>query len=211
MLSNNTNSTSLEDKLAQFHEFFSIKHSLGVNMKILGSEFNIPDQQALVDSMPYAFKIAAQMSEIEAKALRPLRNLGEHAQQLVEFLNHQSKKIDLMMSYILQQQDEDEFRFNTIEFGGGGLTLLSNNPVNVGEITELKIFLAEEAAGIFCYAEIIQCEKLPTGYAVSLIYVRIRDEDQELLVRASLHLQTLLLRARSSNKLSDSASSQEND
>lgn len=207
----NTDSASLEDKLAQFHEFFTIKHNLRVNMKPLGCEYVVPDEHSLVKSMPYAFKIAAQMSEIEAKALRPLRNLGEHAHELVEFLNHQSKKIDLMMSFILQQQDDDGFRFTTIEFGAGGLTLLSNNPVNIGEIAELKVFLAEEAAGIFCYGEIIQCKEVQTGYAVSLIFVRIRDEDQELLVRASLHLQTLQLRARSSNKSSDSAPSQENE
>lgn len=206
----NTGSASLEDKLAQFHEFFTIKHSLSVNLKPLGSEFVVPDKHALVESMPYAFKIAAQMSEIETKALRPLRNLGEHAQELVDFLNLQSKKIDLMMSFILQQQDEDDYRFSTTEFGGGGLTLVSTKPVNVGETAEVKVFLAEEAAGIFCYGEIIQCKELQTGYAVSLIFVRIRDEDQELLVRASLHLQTLQLRARN-NKSPDSTPSQEND
>lgn len=210
MVSINTDSASVEDKLAQFHEFFTIKHSLSVNMKPLGCEFVVPDDSDLAESMPYAFKIAAQMSEIETKALRPLRNLGEHAQELVDFLNHQSKKIDLMMSFILQQQDEDEFRFTTIEFGAGGLTLLSNEAVNVGEIAELKVFLAEEAAGIFCYGEVIKCKPLQSGYAVSLIYVRIREQDQELLVRASLHLQTLLLRARSSNKSTNSAPSQEN-
>jgi len=210
MVPSNTDSADLEDKLAQFHEFFTIKHSLSVNLKPLGSEFAVPDKDALVKSMPYAFKIAAQMSEIETKALRPLRNLGEHAQELVDFLNLQSKKIDLMMSFILQQQDEDDFRYSTIEFGGGGLTLFSNKPVNIGEIAEVKVFLAEEAAGIFCFGEIIQCKEFQDGYAVTLIFVRIRDEDQELLVRASLHLQTLQLRARN-NKATDSTSTQENE
>ena len=211
MVPNNTNSPGLENKLAQFHEFFSIKHSLSVNMKLLGSQFIVPNEDELTNNMPYAFKIAAQMSEIETKALRPLRNLGDHAQELVDFLNLQSRKIDLMMSFILQQQDDEMFRFSTIEFGGGGLTLFSQDPVGIGKIAELKVFLAEEAAGIFCYGEVIKCEPLQSGYAVSLIYVRIREEDQELLVRASLHLQTLQLRARSSKKSTNTAPTQDNE
>lgn len=189
-------SLSLEEKREQFHAFFTIQHALRVNMKCLGSDYALPPHDKIVDHMPYAFKIASEISSIEASALRPLRNLGEHAKELAEFLNFQSKKIDLMMSYILQQQDEQPHRYVTHEFGGGGLTLVSQDAVEVGEITEVKIFLTEESAGVFCFAEVIRCEPVDQQFHVSLIFSRIREQDQELLVRASLHVQTLKLRAR---------------
>ncbi|WJG07938.1 PilZ domain-containing protein [Aliiglaciecola sp. LCG003] len=185
-----------EQKKAQYHEFFTIKHKLNVNMQPLGDDFLLPDQQDLAEHMPYAFKIAAEMSGADSKILRPLKNLGEYAVELVEFLNQQNKKIDLMMSYILQQQDDSANRFHTIEFGGGGLTLVSPSPLQVGQMVELKIFLADEAAGVFCYAEVINCEQVEQHHHISLLFSCIREPDQELLVRASLHVQTLELRAR---------------
>lgn len=208
MDSTNTTRPGLEEKLAQFHEFFAIKHNMTINMKPLGAEFEVPSEQGLNEVMPYAFKIASQISEIESQALRPLRNLGEHANQLVEFLNHQSKKIDLMMSLILQQQDDEQYKLTASKFGGGGLVVITESPREIGEIAELKIFLTEEASAIFCYGEVIKSEECDLGYETSLIYVSIREEDQELLVRASLHLQALQLRARSAKKSTESQTTQ---
>lgn len=187
---------SLEEKMAQFHEFFTIKHTLSVNMIPLGQDYDLPHVSRLVDQMPYAFQIAAQMSAVDTQALRPLRNLGEHAKDLADFLNQQNKKIDLMMSFILQQQDQPEHRYQSIEFGGGGLVLSSDKPFAEGEYAELKIFLSAEAAGVYCIGEVVESKQCENGFQISLLYSRIREEDQELLVRASLHQQTLQLRAR---------------
>ncbi|WP_026294382.1 PilZ domain-containing protein [Salinimonas chungwhensis] len=187
---------SLEEKKAQFDEFFVISHELKVNIKPLGADEVLPHQSELEDTMPYAFRIAAEMSALDAAALRPLRGISEHASALADYLNHQSKKIDLMMSYILHQQDEPEHRFLTIKFGGGGVVVNYPSPLEIGTIVQIKLFLTEEAAAIFCYGEVITCQQNEDDYHISFIFTRIREKDQELLVRASLHLQTLQLRKR---------------
>lgn len=194
---------TLEQKLQQFHEFFTIKHKIKVNMKPLGSSYSLPSLADLEDHMPYAFRIAGEMSNIETQALRPLRSLGDHASGLADYLNHQSRKIDLMMSYILHQQDEEQHRYDSFEFGGGGVTIISDTEVKIGEVVELKLFLNEEAAAVFCFAEVITCQQQDDKYHISLIFTRIREEDQELLVRASLHVQTQQLRARSQKQQND--------
>ena len=99
-------SLTLEQKQAQFNEFFLIGHALKVNVRTLASDFVLPEPEQLEEHMPYAFRIASEMSAIETQALRPLRNLSSHASDLVNYLTHQSRKIDLMMSYILHQQDD---------------------------------------------------------------------------------------------------------
>lgn len=194
---------ALEQKMAQFHEFFTIKHQLNVNLIPKQADFVVPDESNLEQHMPYAFQIAAEMSSLETQALRPLRNLGEHAQELAEYLNHQTKKIDLMMSFILQQQDELQHRMQSTEFGGGGLVVFSPSQQQEGLTVELKIFLSEEAAGVFCFAEVVQCKPVDGGYHTYLLFNCIREQDQELLVRASLHLQTLQLRARAKQQQND--------
>lgn len=194
---------TLEQKEQQFHEFFTIKHVIKVNLKPLAENFSLPDADDMLEHMPYAFRIAGEISNIESQALRPLRHLGEHASELADFLNHQSRKIDLIMSYILQQQDDHIYRYETFEFGGGGVTIVSEDSMALGQHYELKLFLAEEASAVFCFAEVIACHERDDKYHISLIFTRIREEDQELLVRASLHQQTLQLRQRANKNKHD--------
>ncbi len=187
---------SLEQKKAQFDEYFSIAHSINANVRPLGANEKVPDEENLEESMPYAFRIASEMAALEAQAIRPLRNLGDHAETLAEYLNHQSRKIDLMMSFVLHQQDEPEYRFKTVKLGGGGVIIESSDPLEVGTHAELKLFLDAEAAAIFCFGEVITCEQVEDSYHIAFIFNTIREQDQELLVRASLHIQTQQLRKR---------------
>ncbi|WP_419227560.1 PilZ domain-containing protein [Alteromonas sp. OM2203] len=191
---------SLEQKQAQFDEYFSIAHCINANVRPLGMDETVPNEDALEDSMPYAFRIASEMAALEAQAIRPLRNLGDHAETLAEYLNHQSRKIDLMMSFVLHQQDEPEHRFKTVKLGGGGVIIDSKEALDVGTKAELKLFLDAEAAAIFCYGEVITCEQVEDSYHIAFIFNSIREQDQELLVRASLHIQTQQLRKRSKER-----------
>ncbi|QJR79507.1 PilZ domain-containing protein [Alteromonas pelagimontana] len=191
---------TLAEKQAQFDEFFMIAHEINVNIKPLPVGSTLPSMSELEEAMPYAFRIASEMSAIEAQALRPLRNLGEQASGLADYLNHQARKIDLMMSYILHQQDEQRYRLRATKFGGGGVIVRSTDAIDIGASAELKLFLTEEAAAIFCFGEVIACQKEADDYHIAFIFNRIREEDQELLVRASLHLQTQQLRKRAQGK-----------
>lgn len=184
----------LQQKLEHFNAFYLIAHPLKLNIEPASAEQARQSIDEFVQSMPYAFRISSQMSEIEANALRPFRSMGEKFDDLVEYLQLQAKKMDLMMSYILQQQDNAEYRHTAIKFGGGGVVAAMNEAVKVGTFSTIKLFLENEAAAIFCIGEVVKCEKHEDVFAVSYAYSKIREEDQELLVRASLHLQTSQLR-----------------
>ncbi|GAC26649.1 hypothetical protein GMES_4383 [Paraglaciecola mesophila KMM 241] len=194
---------SLEEKQQQFNEFFTIEHAIRVNFKTVAAGFTLPDVDDLGDHMPYAFRVASEATAIDAQALRPLRNMGEHAVELANFLNAQSRKIDLLMSLVLQQQDDPSLAYESVMFGGGGIIVKCDEAYEPEQIIELKLFLKEEASAIFCYGEVIECQQVGEQYHVSLIYNCIREEDQDLLVRASLHLQTAQLRKRAKQQKND--------
>jgi hypothetical protein len=195
---------SLDEKKAQFDEYFSIASGINVNVRPLKDNEAVPDEEGIEEAMPYAFRIASEMATIEAQAIRPLRNLGDHAESLADFLNHQSRKIDLMMSFVLHQQDEEAQRYRSVKYGGGGVIIESASPLDIGTTAELKLFLDAEAAAIFCYGEVITCESAEDSYHIAFIFSAIREQDQELLVRASLHVQTQQLRKRAKEKKSGS-------
>lgn len=194
---------SLEEKQQQFNEFFTIEHAIRVNFKTVAAGFTLPDVDDLGEHMPYAFRVASEATAIDAQALRPLRNMGEHAVELANFLNAQSRKIDLLMSLVLQQQDDPSLAYESVKFGGGGIIVKCDEAYEPEQIIELKLFLKEEASAIFCYGEVIECQQVGEQYHVSLIYNCIREEDQDLLVRASLHLQTAQLRKRAKQQKND--------
>ncbi len=191
---------TLEQQHQQFTEFFMIQHDLPVNMRQLEADFVLPELDDLHQHMPYEFQIASELSSIDSKALRPLRGLGEHAVELAEFLSHQARKIDLMMSLILQQHAKPQDTFHSVKFGGGGIVVETTDAWPVGTNSEVKLFLREEASAIFCFAQVIACKPVEDKYHISLIFTRIREEDQDLLVTASLHLQAAALRKRKSKE-----------
>ena len=186
--------SDVDTKREKFSSFFLIEHPITINIVPMDRDVSTIEMHEFEQQMPYAFRIGAEMSEIESQALRPFRNMGEKFEDLIDYLQLQARKMDLMMSYILQQQDDPDYRTTTKKFGGGGLSVKSSTPVNVGDRVEVKLFLEDEAAAVFTYAEAINCEKTDDTYLVDYYFTHIREQDQELLVRASLHLQTKQLR-----------------
>ncbi|MEW6992853.1 PilZ domain-containing protein [Colwelliaceae bacterium MEBiC 14330] len=195
---------SLEQKLAQFHEFFAIEHEFSVNIKKL-NQADTTDFEQFMTNMPMPFKLATDMSSIDQSALRTLQGLGNHANQLVSFLNQQAQKIDLLIGYILSQQDEKTNRYQGKSFGGGGIEFSALTPFSIGQLLELKIFLLDNNCAVYCYGEVIATEVNAKIFNHKVIFHFIREEDRETLVRTSLHEQSKQLQklAKLRNKEND--------
>jgi len=185
---------TVEIKLAKYHEFFSIEHEFSINILPIESTKAISFAQ-FEDNMPTPFKMASDMTSIDRAALRPLQTLSGVASQLVEFLNHQSTKIDLLISYILSQQDNEQHRYQGVKFGGGGLQFNASNAFEVGQLLELKVFLLNDNCAVYCYGEVIEIEQQNDIYVHKAIFHFIREDDREVLVRSSLHEQSKQLQA----------------
>jgi len=178
-----------QEKLEQFNEFFTIEHQFNVNIARLENN-QLGGYQNFIDNMPIPFKMAGDMSALDQAALRPLQALSGIAGQLVDYLNHQAQKIDLLMGYILSQQDEQTIRFQGTSFGGGGITFISDEAFALADIVELKIFIQTEQCAVYCYGEIIELSEQEGQFVHKVIFHFIRDDDREILVRASLHKQS---------------------
>lgn len=183
------NNDASEQKLIEYNEFFSIEHEFSINISPISANKMISYEQFIAD-MPTPFKMASEMSSIDQAALRPLKSLSGVASQLVEFLNHQSSKIDLLIGYILSQQDEEKNRYKGLRFGGGGLLFTAKNSFDIAQIIEMKIFLLDDNYAVYCYGEIIEVEQNQSDYLHKVIFHLIREEDREALVRTSLHEQS---------------------
>jgi hypothetical protein len=188
--------TDNQTKLAQFDEFFSINYSFTINANIIELA-QLPDFQQFIDNMPTPFKVASEVNTLDQNALRPLQAVAGVASQLMEYLNHQAKKMDLLVGYILGQQDNASARYQAIKFGGGGIIFKANNTstFSCGDFLELKLFFPAENTALYCIGEIVNSELVDAENQHKVIFHHIREEDQETLVRHSLHQQSIQLQA----------------
>lgn len=188
------NNETIEQQLTKYHEFFSIEHTFSINILPIEANKGTSYEQ-FVANMPTPFKMASDMSSIDQAALRPLKALSGVASQLVDFLNHQSTKIDLLIGYILSQQDEEKHRYEGLKFGGGGLLFTAQKAFELAQLLEMKIFLLNENYAVYCYGEVIEVKQEQDAYLHKVIFHFIREDDREMLVRTSLHEQSKQLQA----------------
>ncbi|QUM80687.1 hypothetical protein HWV01_10550 [Moritella sp. 5] len=187
-------------------QYFSIQHSLSVNIEPVSIDQVPTSRLALENEMPVPFKMANDVAEIDSNALRSIRNIGEQADALADFLQMQNNKINLIMGYVLAQQDHPESRFNSTMFGAGEVKFLAHTDLALEQAVRIKIFLPNDSSAIYCYGAISEREEQHSArdeldtddslieYTAS--YTRIRDIDREILIRATLRIQQLQLKQR---------------
>ncbi|GAA5138790.1 PilZ domain-containing protein [Thalassotalea piscium] len=186
--------STTDEKLAKYNQYFSIEHSFKINVKPLegNSDCTFEEFKAQI---PTPFLLATQVVAIDNMALQPLQTLSGVANQLTQYLHLQSQKIDLLMNFIISQQDEVAYRFQGIRFSGSGITFISDSPLNLNESVEIKLFINIDNCNIYCHGEVIEITNVDEGYQHKVLFHHIREDDRELLVRCSLHTQQKQLQA----------------
>lgn len=180
--------------------YFQVNHQLAINVEPLAENENIPDAVLFEQLIPAPFRMASDLASLDSQALHSLKLNNESTQALWHYLQIQNQKINTLLSYVLSQQDEKQFHYSCHAFSAGNCFFYAlETPFSLGQIVTLKIFIPDESAAIFCYAEIASID----NQLVELSYLQIREEDRELLIRATLHIQSkqLKLRAAKRNQL----------
>lgn len=212
----------LSDLQERYHDYFVVEHSIRINVRPCPEPE--PDDAAFEAMIPEPFRMAGELAFLDKSALKSLNKLGELAEELANYLRVQAKKIDSMMRYILLQQDDATQRFYSTAYGGSALCYRSPTPVEPGTLLEVKLFLADNDGAVYCLARVIAAEALdasgtdaqetdaqaidaaatPTSvamqYQIKATYCRIREQDRELIVRASLHEQSRQLKRKAEQR-----------
>jgi hypothetical protein len=162
--------------------------------------FELPDHDAFEAEIPEPFKISNTIVQLDLSNARALRSISDDIGYLVDVINQQSRKINLLMAHILMQEDDPLHRHNTLSFGGSRLTFYSSMPLEKKQLLRIKIFLREEASAVYCYGRIIDLVTEQDRLLVTVEYALLREEDRELLIRAGMHEQSRQLRERAEKK-----------
>lgn len=178
-------------------QYFLVEHRLSLNVEALGAGQTVPDVADFEAEIPAPFRMASDLAGIDAQSLQSLKLSNDSTQQLWQYLEAQNQKINILLSYVLSQQDDARFHFQTQSFSAGACFFTCTaHTFQVGQYVRLKIFIPEESAAIYCYAQV----KSVTAELVELHYQQIREQDRELLIRTTLHIQSKQLKARAQQR-----------
>jgi len=183
-------------------DYFSILHDLSVNIEPVSSNQLPASLDALNTEMPIPFKMANEVANIDASALRSIRNLGDQADSLADFLQMQNEKINLIMGYVLMQQDDIAYRFHTETFSAGGMSVISDRIFKLDQPVRIKLFLPSESSAIYCYGIVSACmdTNQDQQFSYTFSFSHIREIDREILIRSTLHIQQQQLKLRAEQR-----------
>ncbi|MGL5006765.1 MAG: PilZ domain-containing protein [Plesiomonas sp.] len=176
--------------------FFSVQQCLSVNISPLATDIPLPDQVTFEQEIPLPFRITAEIAHLDASSIRSLQNIGAVADDLVNCLQIQQQKIDLLIHSILWQEDQPIHRYTTHSFSAGGLRYFCKDLPAINTHMCIKIFLPHPAAAIYCYGEVMAIEIEQGQPLVQIRFTHLRDNDQDLLIRAALYIQQQQLKQR---------------
>lgn len=174
------------------NEYFLVQHTLSINLQPIDKAALPQDQLAFEAEIPGPFRMASDLTQADASILAPLKLSGDNSQALWGYLQAQNQKINTLLSYVLSQQDEPQFRNQTYQFSAGSVVIKTSSTWVLGDHARLKIFLPEESSAIYCYASVTDIDESGCVFT----YTLIREQDRELLIRASLHIQSQQLQAK---------------
>lgn len=191
--------------LERYQEYYSIPDALPINVQPLSAQQELPSWDDFEQEVPDVFRLASELHTADTSTTSTLRHLGDAAELIVQVLHQQNMKLNLLLGYVLRNEDSAELRQQTVELGGGGVRYIDNDcELTLGQNVQLKVFLNSAlhnvAAAIYAYAEVAAIEKTAQGQLITLAFSRILDSDRELIVRASLHAQSRLLKKRAEER-----------
>ncbi|MCY7264608.1 hypothetical protein, partial [Pseudomonas protegens] len=86
-------------------QYFGGTHAMPGNVIPMPADFYLTSLTELDAELPEPFRISSAITSIDMVTSRLLRNQNESMHDLVEIVNQQSRKIDMIMGYVLSMQD----------------------------------------------------------------------------------------------------------
>ncbi|UPQ88902.1 PilZ domain-containing protein [Vibrio sinaloensis] len=179
-------------------EFFTVNHTMTVNVEPLPQASVLPGIEKFESEIPAPFIVASEFSHLDLvndSARNELKN--SEFKHVIQLLDTQNSKLNLLLTFMLSQQDDEQLRFKTHAFGASQFTYMSPNVLALDTKVRVKMFLDHPAAAIYCYGHVVKVEENEDTQLITIKYDLLRDVDQDLLIKAALFQQQKLLRQRS--------------
>jgi hypothetical protein len=150
-------------------------------------------------------KVKARLAgDLSFIATKPTEEPSDKA--LAEWLKIINQKLDFLISIItMEQQGFAGLQLHKVNISGGGMSFLSNQSYNQGEILELKMVIENPAPlALYLYGEVINCEKMEKEIKVAVKFVNIEEDVRDQIVKFVFYRERQILRQKREMQCSSS-------
>ncbi|MCG9683200.1 PilZ domain-containing protein [Vibrio sp. Isolate23] len=182
-------------------EYFTVHHKMTVNVEPLAQDGAFPSYDQFESEIPAPFLVASEFSHLDLlndNARAELKN--NDFRHVIELLDTQNAKLNLLLTFMLSQQDDEQYRHQTLSFGASKFSYTTNHRLELNTKARVKMFMEHPSAAIYCYGHVESCQTQDDQYIITIKYDLLRDQDEDLLIKAALYQQQKLLRQRSLNR-----------
>jgi len=180
-------------------KFFRINDMVFLSYRVV-SWAEVRSSQRPDSSLPvHKLTLKSNLDQL-SRELVPLNNIIKKSNtKVAEYLSALDKKINLLSEYLLEEEDtETDVEPQEVNIGGGGLMFVSDNPIVVGAMLELKMKLLPEVTSIYSYAKVVSStgftdDSKGQKYKIGVEFENMEDGVRDLITRHVLIKEQTLL------------------
>ncbi len=187
--------------------YFSVMHDFTVYLTLWPDDSPLPSESELKFMLPTSLLLISDVKTLEADCLMQLRHFDDEAKSIVDYLKLQSRKIDLVLQHVIEQEQHEGEQHHGLSFGGSGIKIIGNAELEVGNQYKITLHIKEELIALLCFVKVTSNQVADASddasnaaesarYITELEFTQILDSDVEQLVKASLSVQQKYLKYR---------------
>jgi len=187
--------------------YFSVMHDFTAYLTLWPDDAPLPSESELKFMLPTGLLLISDVKALEADCLMQLRHFDDEAKSIVDYLKLQSRKIDLVLQHVIEQDQQEGEQYRGLSFGGSGIRIIGNSELKVGSQYKITLHIKEELIALLCFVKVSSNQVVDASddagnaaenaqYITDLAFTQILESDVEQLVKASLSVQQKHLKYR---------------
>jgi|GEM_PF-1083358 len=138
---------------------------------------------------PY-FTLQIHLSELEAQIRQMINKVNDSQPNVAACLNLLNDKIELIGATLSQSELRvDDAHIMHANISESGMAFETSESITVGAILSMKLIFPNDSLGLLLYGEVIRCEQQPSGWTVSVKFLKMPERCRIVLARTIMHAQ----------------------
>jgi predicted nuclease with TOPRIM domain len=165
--------------------FFRIEDIVSLKAEVI-DESQVPERLENFWNEQHQFSLRNEFNYKLEQHQADLRKINSRMPELGRYLGLLQEQIDILTDKILQDEDKFTSLEKQVNLSAQGISFLSDEPANKGDILELHLKLNPGKQKIVVFARVVNCELPDTEqgqYKIALDFEHIHEADREILVK----------------------------
>ena len=165
--------------------FFRIEDIVGLKTQVIQKQELEQRLESFLNDQ-HQFSIRNEFNYKLEQHQADLQHIKTKMPELGRYLSVLQEQLDLLTDKILTGDDSFTTTEAAVNLSAQGISFISDEQVNHGDIVELNLLLLPSQQKIVVFAKVIECiqnKKTPGQYNISLDFEHIHEADRELLVK----------------------------